>query len=221
MLAKFWFYILPPVLIVGQFISERLLARPTLEFMYSELGLYENLQFLVLVGAVLVALATFVRMDRRADLLMTAWVAIATLCCIYVAGEEISWGQHFIGWGTPGFWTHLNDQNETNLHNTSAWLDQKPRLILMIGVAVGGLIIPLLRKIRPAALPERFNAFYPSSSLWVVAALAIGVHLLDKVVEGAGINLFERTSEMQELCFYYFVLLYLLGLRGRLVPKKA
>src|SRR3546814_4167282 len=54
-----------------------------------------------------------------------------------MAGEEASWGQHYAGWLTPDNWQALNDQGETNLHNTSSWLDQKPRTLLEIGVIVG------------------------------------------------------------------------------------
>jgi hypothetical protein len=32
-------------------------------------------------------------------------------------GEEISWGQRIFGWHSPGLFNHLNDQQETNIHN--------------------------------------------------------------------------------------------------------
>ena len=35
------------------------------------------------------------------------WVGIAALACLYIAGEEASWGQHYFGWGTPESWQEV------------------------------------------------------------------------------------------------------------------
>ncbi|MCB9982820.1 MAG: hypothetical protein H6861_03965 [Rhodospirillales bacterium] len=50
----------------------------------------------------------------------------------------------------------MNDQNETNLHNISSRFDQKPRLILLVGVVVGGLIIPALQHFKSKRVPQIF-----------------------------------------------------------------
>lgn len=39
------------------------------------------------------------------------------IACLYVAGEEISWGQRLFGFLTPDFFNQHNLQQETNLHN--------------------------------------------------------------------------------------------------------
>src|SRR3546814_9825984 len=77
---------------------------------------------------------------------------------------EASWGQHYAGWLTPENWQALNDQGETNLHNTSSWLDQKPRTLLEIGVIVGGILIPMLALRRPALREGRFAIFLDRKS---------------------------------------------------------
>src|SRR3546814_4054045 len=99
-----------------------------------------------------------------------------------MAGEEASWGQHYAGWLTPENWQALNDQGETNLHNTSSWLDQKPRTLLEIGVIVGGILIPLLALRRPALREGRFALFLPP-----LACLPVAVRSE------------EHTSELQSL----------------------
>ena len=38
---------------------------------------------------------------------------------VFVAGEEISWGQRIFGFATPDFLMHLNAQREFNVHNIS------------------------------------------------------------------------------------------------------
>ena len=46
------------------------------------------------------------------------------LASIFVAGEEISWGQRLFGWSTPDVIESYNTQSETNLHNIfSSYLD--------------------------------------------------------------------------------------------------
>jgi hypothetical protein len=57
----------------------------------------------------------FGRRTRRN--LFLGLLAVIMFICF---GEEISWGQRFLGFQTPQFLTGLNAQNETNLHNI--WL---------------------------------------------------------------------------------------------------
>ena len=42
------------------------------------------------------------------------------LGALFVAGEEVSWGQHIFGFATPDFLQGANFQDETNFHNTFA-----------------------------------------------------------------------------------------------------
>ncbi len=49
---------------------------------------------------------------------MFAVTLIGALGSLYIAGEEMSWGQHFFHWNTPEYWAEVNRQQETNLHNT-------------------------------------------------------------------------------------------------------
>jgi hypothetical protein len=146
------------------------------------------------------------------------WLALAALGAFYVAGEEASWGQHYLGWGTPETWQSVNDQGETNLHNTSSWLDQKPRTLLELGVIVGGLIIPLFALRRPGIRRSRIAIILPPMLCLPSAALAEGVRMSERLLSALGTDfrIFYRGSEVQETFFYIFILLYLLALRARL-----
>ncbi len=203
-------------MLVAQIVMEFTLSKQALSHLLSESGPHEFAEFILLVAAFFVAVRLLFNIDRKEMPWIWAWVMIAAACCFYVAGEEISWGQHFLKWSTPDYWLHFNDQYETNLHNTSAWFDQKPRLLLEIGVVVGGLIIPFLRRFKPSLLPVRFEIIYPSSLLVVTALLAMMPKLVHSVYELMDISLFQRVSEVQELYFFYFVLLYLFFLRKRI-----
>jgi len=106
------------------------------------------------------------------------------------------------------------------LHNTSSWLDQKPRLILLIGSVTGGLIIPFLQRFKPSVLPKKFEIIYPPAILGVTAALAVSVNLIDKIFElFTKFPILSRGSEVEELYLFYFVLLYLIVLRRRLAQQ--
>jgi hypothetical protein len=183
----------------------------------SEDGPLELLQFAILMIALIFALLTLRQPAARRFPWLVAWLGLAILCCIFVGGEEISWGQWFFHWQTPDVWARINDQDETNLHNTSSWLDQKPRLMLELGTAVGGLLIPLLRKTRPQWLPTKFTIIYPNNHVIVDAAIYAGIKLAQSFANHIfHVSLFQRSSEVEELYMYYFVLLYLIGMKARL-----
>ena len=42
--------------------------------------------------------------------LVFAVAVIGALSCLYIAGEEMSWGQHFFHWNTPEYWAMVNRQ---------------------------------------------------------------------------------------------------------------
>lgn len=210
----------PLLIVVAQALIELFAPQGLLGELHSESGPHEFIEFLFMAGAFIIAMRIFPLLKGHPRWLY-AWVGIAALSCFYVAGEEISWGQHFLKWSTPEYWAHINDQGETNLHNTSSWLDQKPRLVLLIGVVTGGLVFPLLQKIKPGLLPEKFKIIYPPAILGVTAALAISANLVDKFFEAlVDAPLLSRGSEVEELYLFYFVLLYLIVLRRRLAQEK-
>lgn len=211
----FWLWV-PALFFVGQIFIEMTLPTQLLSDMHSEGGSHEILQFFVITFALLMALAGLARVQWSTQKWLGVWFGVAAFCCLYVAGEEISWGQHVFYWETSEHWARINDQNETNFHNTSSWLDQKPRLLLLIGITCGGLIFPLLQKYKPGILPARFRVIYPDWRMFVVALAVVVPYLVEKTAEAMGIITFVRGSEVQELFMYYFVALYLWDLRGRI-----
>lgn len=181
-------------------------------WMDGEQGVVEMAQWLVVSAAVVVAARAIGGPEVRRSSFLLVWFALAALACFYVAGEEVSWGQHFLQWNTPDYWRAINDQEETNLHNASAWFDQKPRAVLELGVVVGGLLAPLARRLRPGLLRGLSDLVAPTAATVPIALLAE----LAGFSKRLDLNLFYRPSEIQELYFYLFVLVYLLVLRGRL-----
>ena len=118
------------------------------------------------------------------------WVYIlAGLGALFVAGEELSWGQHIFGFATPDSLAEINFQRETNLHNNYAL----PGIFRFLYSAVPTLLYVatiaafILRKYRFGALPlpSLWLAFFfvlsldydDGLSLTEIAGLA-GRHLL-------------------------------------------
>ncbi len=205
-LHKFWWIFLPVVLLLIQIGIEILLDDPTRESFLKEGGSHENFQAAIMAVACIMATILILRVQ---NIWLKIWFGIASLASLYVAGEELSWGQWLFHWQTPAEWELLNDQGETNLHNTSSWLDQKPKALLQIGVLVGGIILPLLKLLKPSALPERFTLIYGDYHLLPTAFIALGMKLAETAQDHLGFHFFWRISEVLELYMFYFVALYL------------
>lgn len=214
--SKFVLLWLPLLLLAAQLIAEKMVTGPLHELLLTENGPVETLQFILLVWAFAVAGLLLADLRFRPPVYLSIWIFLAALGCFYVGGEEVSWGQHFLNWDTPSYWAALNDQEETNLHNTSAWFDQKPRLLLEIGVIIGGLLLPLYQRFSKKALPGWLAAITPPGRFWLIAFLVLVIKIADKFGGATGIYMFDRASEVIEFYLFYFILLYLLDMRTRL-----
>jgi hypothetical protein len=193
------------------------------DFIVGETAPLESTHVIVPLISIVLCLRILTMPEVRADRLVFVWILLGLLGSIYMAGEEASWGQHYIGWLTPEGWQAVNDQGETNLHNTSAWLDQKPRTLLEIGVIVGGIIIPLLALKRPAIREGRFALFLPPLVCLPVALIAEIGKIWERL-QSMGLwdwVIFYQASEVQELYFYLFILFYLIVFRNRLLARRA
>jgi hypothetical protein len=219
-----WLWV-PVIWLAVQLLIEIVFSRDVRLVIHSEYGPHELLEFIIITVAAVIACRTLKDMDLQASRPLAFWIGLAAACTLYVSIEEISWGQTFFKWGTPEFWKDINRQHETNLHNNSDWFNQKPRALLEIGVIAGGVLIPLLKRFKPAWLIRRFDLIYPSSLTSVTAGCYAAFKLTDHVARNyLGLHPFARPSEVQELYLYYFVLLYMREMRVkilRLYSKQA
>jgi len=92
--------------------------------LYCEDGVLETLTSVLFFTAAGLLFAAALSVRKR-EISVQKWEKrIVVLSYLFIAGaflflalEEISWGQRLFGWGTPSLWTQLNKQGETNLHN--------------------------------------------------------------------------------------------------------
>lgn len=171
--------------------------------------------FIPLVGLYFAIWLLFRPFVRRRPLVFAVAI-VGTLSCIYIAGEEMSWGQHFFNWQTPDYWAQINRQQETNLHNTMDLFDKKPRVLLEIGVLVGGLIIPSLAAFLPWIRRNRWSLFLPAAAL---VPVSLGAAYFKIVATLAGVmgmqSPVSRPAEATESYLYLFILFYLITFARR------
>ena len=128
----------PPLVLAALYLTRYADLEFYMRWWEGELGVLENLGPLLLLPAIYCGLALARHRKVFPQTWIVIWFLLHGLGALFFAGEEISWGQHFFNWQTPETISALNDQNETNLHNMSSWLDQKPRIALWVWALTGG-----------------------------------------------------------------------------------
>ncbi len=80
------------------------------------------------------------------------------LFCLFVAGEEISWGQRLFGFRPPNFFLEQNYQQEANLHNLLKNILDTRFMVMAIALSFGVLAPYLSRVTRyPRELAAEFS----------------------------------------------------------------
>jgi len=222
-----WIWVWPLPLALAVIIAGYIILEPKAYqfWIESEFGFIEIATPLILIPAIICGVKIFRKRHKLPNKLLTFWFVMVTLGSVYFAGEDLSWGQHYIGWETPEHIAELNKQEETNLHNMSSWFNQKPRLALEMFVLIGGVFVAAWRKIKG----EIFSAgglaywFWPGFACLLAAVLAIVTRMPERIYKWND-HSFEfwlfpvniRYSEIQELYFAFFLMIYLVSVLQRL-----
>lgn len=209
--------LLPVAIFLIPFLSRMFIEYAYL-YMYMESGWVEVTTVVFLIVAVVFCILFIKTHDFKFHAWFKYWVILLILGAVYFAGEEISWGQHVFGWETPEAWTQINDQQETNLHNTSAIFDQIPRSLLSIAAIVGGIFVPLYRKVS-GKYPTTDSIHYwlwPTYVCMPVALFSVIVGWHENIYEIMNIEmptvLDIRSGEVKESLLALFILMYSLSI---------
>ena len=222
-----WIWIWPLPLTLAVIIAGYLILDPKAYqfWIESEFGFIEIATPLILIPAIISGISIFRRRSKLPHKPLVIWFVMVTLGCVYFAGEDLSWGQHYFGWETPEHIAELNKQKETNLHNMSSWFNQKPRLALELFVLIGGIFVAARRKIKGEIFSVEGLAywFWPGFACLPAAILAILSRaperiykLYDHSFEFALFPINVRYSEIQELYFAFFLMIYLVSVLQRM-----
>lgn len=214
---KLVWLVLPICVAVMPYIA-RFMGKHTDVYIYGEKGIIENLTFIFLIIAIIACLFILFSKQKIKFSIFKIWMVLYLLGAIYFAGEEISWGQHYFGWGTPEKWSTVNDQQETNLHNTAAIFDQIPRTLLSLAALIGGVLIPIYRKYKNY-IPNKesfFDWLLPTYVCLPAALLSLLVSWHEKTYELLEIDipwvLDIRAGETKECLLALFMMMYALSI---------
>jgi hypothetical protein len=194
-----------------------------------ETGWQEQATVLSLAPAVLLGVGIWLRRRALPVRWLHVWVILLTAGALYYGGEECSWGQNYFGWSTPETWSAINEQQETNLHNTSGLFDQAPRALLTLAAAAS-LVIPFVRRQRQLERDPRTSPvpwLLPTTAVVPAAALAILAGIPQKFYGHydktnvardwfSEMFLAGRHSEMKECFLAMFILMYVWSFAVRL-----
>src|SRR4030095_9397889 len=106
----------------------------------SETGPIDTLTVVALVGGAVVCFRRLWRLRRQRSALFLLRTALLGTLFVVAAGEELSWGQHFLGFKSPEFFAQHNAQHEVNLHNLVAGGVKINRLVFGTGLFVVVLV---------------------------------------------------------------------------------
>jgi len=199
-------------------------------FVVGEDGILEVCTLLFLATAVYLGVRMLRSLPGQAPAWLRWWVLLITLGTIFFLGEEASWGQHVFRWEAGDEWAKLNQQSETNLHNISGFgfiFDQLPRNLLTLAALIGGILVPVYRRIRGlrwehteanywlwptlVCTPVAFLGVFFTKAVKLVSALAAPPpEWLPYITQG----------EYKECFLACFIMLYLLSLFFRLAAIR-
>jgi hypothetical protein len=196
-------------------------------YIRSEFGLVENLTVLVL----LVGCVTAVRLWRQRRKAAARWfgpaMLVLALGCFLFAGEELSWGQHWLGFEPPEPIAQRNMQEEFNLHNDPMLkpLFHIARLFFSFALPIGGILIPWRRHRLGRPLPDLgarrlWDWAMPTFHCMPVSAMTLVVTMPRKIAKMVGETLPDiviySASETKEFGVAFFLMLYGLVLWRRM-----
>ena len=222
--SEAWWWLGIPVL-VSMFVLGSVWIAPEwyLRYVLPEgYGVLEVSHFFIPLFGLFIAGSLLFKPFVRARPFVLSVALIGALGCLFIAGEEMSWGQHFFHWTTPEYWAKLNQQQETNLHNAYPVFEQTPRVLLEVGIVVGALLVPLAAVFYPWLRACRVSLFLPPAALVPIALGAMIFKLVDWLQQGAHIpTILHRPSETIETYLYFFILAYLIVCARRIRELEA
>lgn len=119
----------------------------------SEDSLVEYATVLPLIAALFVAISYMLKLMARRSWMFLVCMLFAAVFSIFVAGEEISWGQRLFHIESSAYFKEHNAQQETNLHNMIIDGEKVNKIIFtwLLGLIVGFylLLLPYLYQVKP------------------------------------------------------------------------
>lgn len=129
--------------------------REIFKFLVDEDALLEWAQVPGYFSAFVLGAALAVRARRQGRARVALGFAVFAAACLFVTGEELSWGQRIFGFGTPQDLEELNNQGEVTIHNIVQIRVLFKFFLIFLGAA--GAVLPWL----PVVRRSRWATFVP------------------------------------------------------------
>lgn len=223
------YFILPVVLIALLYVSKGLGPDYYALYAAKEEGAIEWITVLFLLICAVVTWKIRGQGNLPNQKFMRPLGLLIILGCIFVVGEELSWGQHIIGWEVSNSYAEINKQQESNIHNLYAigdYMDKYPRAILSISIAIYAFFgfkiykAGFMKNLREQALVQLIE---PSKVVIPAAIMVIGPRLINRLQVWFKFELpyaFQIPSkdyqEFQELAIITFAMIFLMMVYARL-----
>ncbi len=179
-----WFVVMPVLGILGYYVGLGLAPDAFSRIFFSEQGLIEIGTAALYGVAACVAVALVFKTRGVVPKHYRVLYFLFALAALFIALEEISYGQHLFSWETPRWFAEHNFNRETNLHNL---FQSKPSGIFAsvahVVFPMGCIVLPLLvMRSRGEYKPDHW-AYYilPRGELITAVALASLLRLLRKL----------------------------------------
>jgi hypothetical protein len=174
------------------FLALEYLSRSTLERLTIEDGPIEYLTALVFLVAGVLFIVSAVR--RSASRI---WALLLGVGSIFIAGEEISWGQRLLGLATPESLAESNVQSEINLHNLEGvhGIVRGAGVLVLLTVFVAfPIAVARLRWARDLA--DRWRIPVPPLAAIPVLGIGLLFMIVPRLVEGGAVFRFDEVGEI-------------------------
>jgi hypothetical protein len=140
-------------------------------------SIIENLSFLFYLVAGSILLLTGIRSkDRESRGIL---IILLGAFFVFVAGEEISWGQRFLNVATPTVFQEHNTQSELNVHNLAIFDKNEgtfnQHTLLNVFVLLNGVVFPILFLVSKSFKSLVLKIRFPIIPLACVPVFAIGL----------------------------------------------
>lgn len=213
--------LVPPAAVAAQVAAKALAPDVFERVLHTEQGVVQNLTAAFALLAAAAALRLAAGAGRVAWRGFRAFALALAACCLVFAGEETSWGQHWLGFRSPAVFAARNDQREVNLHNFDGlepWFDALPRNALSALALAGGAAALLRPRGARPDLRSRGPAGWlaPTRAAATPALAALLVTLPAKLVRPLPDALAIKPGETKELCLALFLWVYAGTLLGAL-----
>tara|TARA_B100001113_G_scaffold349246_1_gene344351 strand:- start:346 stop:1083 length:738 start_codon:yes stop_codon:yes gene_type:complete len=161
------------------------------QLIWGENGFVETTQIIFIFFSIIFFSIFLKKNNFNLKLFDKLYLYLYILGLFYFFFEEISWGQHFFHWETPTFFSDINHQNETNLHNTSNLFNELPRSLLTLWCIFPFILIKFLKNIDNNSYVIYF--IYPSEKLKKISILILMFYVPDFIFDK--LNIYPNPSE--------------------------